>query len=45
MRILIIGVADFIGFHVARKLLQDKNNKIVGIDNINKYYDPSLYIN
>ena len=33
MRILITGIAGFIGFHTAQELLQDTNNFIVGIDN------------
>ena len=36
--ILITGCAGFIGFHVTNFLL-DKGVKIVGIDNINDYYD------
>lgn len=39
--ILVTGSAGFIGFHVAKKLLED-NNKIIGIDSLNNYYDPSL---
>lgn len=39
--ILITGSAGFIGFHVAKKLLEN-NNKIIGIDNFNNYYDPKL---
>ena len=39
--ILITGVAGFIGFHVARRLLQ-AGRSIVGIDNMNAYYDPAL---
>ena len=41
MKILITGVAGFIGFHLARKLI-NKSNIILGIDNINSYYDVSL---
>ena len=41
MKILITGVAGFIGFHVARKLIS-KNFKIIGIDNLNNYYEVSL---
>jgi UDP-glucuronate 4-epimerase len=40
-RILITGVAGFIGFHIARKIM-NKNHKIIGIDNLNKYYDVKL---
>ena len=40
-KILITGVAGFIGFNVAKKLL-NLNYIIVGIDNINNYYDPKL---
>jgi UDP-glucuronate 4-epimerase len=39
--ILVTGAAGFIGFHVARRLLQN-GRKVVGLDNINDYYDPKL---
>lgn len=39
--IIVTGCAGFIGFHVAKKLLERKN-KVVGIDNLNDYYDLSL---
>ena len=41
MKILITGVAGFIGFHLARLLLKNNYN-IVGLDNLNDYYDISL---
>ena len=41
MNFLITGVAGFIGFHLAKLLVKEKN-KIVGIDNINSYYDVIL---
>ena len=40
-RILVTGSAGFIGFHLARKLL-DNDIKVVGLDNLNPYYDPEL---
>jgi UDP-glucuronate 4-epimerase len=39
--ILVTGAAGFIGFHVARRLLQN-GRKVVGLDNLNAYYDPKL---
>lgn len=39
--ILVTGTAGFIGFHVAQQLLAD-NREVVGIDNLNAYYDPKL---
>lgn len=41
MTVLVTGVAGFIGFHVARVLL-DRGDSVVGIDNLNDYYDVSL---
>lgn len=41
MRILITGVAGFIGFHLSKKLL-DESYEVVGIDNLNSYYDSNL---
>ncbi len=38
---LITGVAGFIGFHMARSLLE-KGDRVIGIDNLNTYYDVSL---
>jgi UDP-glucuronate 4-epimerase len=37
----VTGAAGFIGFHVARRLLHDGRD-VVGLDNMNAYYDPSL---
>ena len=39
--ILVTGSAGFIGFHVAQVLLA-RGNHVVGIDNLNSYYDPEL---
>ncbi len=39
--ILVIGAAGFIGFHVARRLLAH-GRPVIGIDNLNPYYDPAL---
>lgn len=41
MKILITGTAGFIGFHLAKKLL-DLGYDIVGLDNLNDYYDVKL---
>ena len=41
MKILVTGAAGFIGFHVARRLLE-RGDHVVGWDNINAYYDVNL---
>jgi len=41
MKVLVTGVAGFIGFHVAKRLLAD-GIRVYGIDNLNGYYDVSL---
>lgn len=41
MTSLVTGVAGFIGFHLARRLLQQEQ-PVVGLDNVNDYYDVSL---
>jgi UDP-glucuronate 4-epimerase len=41
MKILITGAAGFIGFHLSTLLL-DKGYQIIGVDNLNDYYDPKL---
>jgi UDP-glucuronate 4-epimerase len=41
MSILITGAAGFIGFHVAKTLLE-RGDRVVGIDNLNDYYDVRL---
>lgn len=41
MKILITGTAGFIGFHLAKKLLE-RGDTVIGIDNINDYYDVNL---
>jgi UDP-glucuronate 4-epimerase len=41
MKILVTGAAGFIGYHLARRLL-DRGDDVVGLDNLNAYYDPIL---
>jgi UDP-glucuronate 4-epimerase len=41
MKVLLTGVAGFIGYHVAERLLA-RGDQVVAIDNLNDYYDPSL---
>ena len=41
MKILVTGAAGFIGFHTARRLLE-RGDEVVGLDNLNEYYDVSL---
>lgn len=41
MKVLVTGAAGFIGMHVVQILLK-RGDKVVGIDNLNDYYDPCL---
>jgi len=40
-KILVTGAAGFIGFHLSKSLLDD-GYEVLGIDNVNDYYDPNL---
>ena len=41
MKYLVTGAAGFIGMHTAKRLLED-GEEVVGLDNLNDYYDPAL---
>ena len=41
MKILVTGAAGFIGMHAAKRLLE-RGHEVLGIDNLNTYYDPAL---
>jgi UDP-glucuronate 4-epimerase len=41
LKILVTGTAGFIGYHLAKKLLE-RGDEVVGLDNINDYYDVNL---
>lgn len=41
MKILVTGTAGFIGFYTA-KALTEKGHRVIGLDNINDYYDVSI---
>ena len=42
MKVLITGCAGFIGFHLTYKLLKNKKYNVIGLDNLNTYYDLNL---
>ena len=42
MKILVTGSAGFIGAFLCKRLLENSNNEIVGVDSLNDYYDISL---
>lgn len=42
MKVLVTGAAGFIGHHVARRLAETKRCEVLGIDNLNDYYDVAL---
>lgn len=41
MKVLVTGAAGFIGFHLCQALVK-RGDQVIGLDNINNYYDPSL---
>ena len=41
MKILVTGTAGFIGYHLAKKLLE-RGDEVIGLDNINDYYDQNV---
>ena len=41
MKFLVTGAAGFIGYHTAKALLE-RGDEVVGLDNLNEYYDPTL---
>jgi len=42
MNIVVTGASGFIGFHLAKELLKNQDNKVYGLDSLNKYYSISL---
>lgn len=42
MKILVTGAAGFIGAFLCKKLLETTDNKVIGVDNLNDYYDVAL---
>ena len=42
MKVLITGAAGFIGFFLSKRILETSNDIVVGVDNMNDYYDVSL---
>lgn len=41
MKVLVTGAAGFIGFHLAKALIE-RGDDVVGLDNVNSYYDPKI---
>lgn len=43
MKVLVTGAAGFIGFHTVKRLIE-RGDEVIGIDNLNDYYDPGLKV-
>ena len=41
-KVLVTGAAGFIGSFLVKKLLEETDDVIVGLDNVNSYYDPGI---
>lgn len=41
-KVLVTGAAGFIGYHLCKRLLQEEDVELVGLDNLNSYYDVEL---
>ena len=41
MSVIVTGAAGFIGFHIAKALLE-RDESVIGLDSLNNYYDPTL---
>ena len=41
-KVLVTGAAGFIGAFLVKKLLEETDDVIVGLDNLNSYYDPGI---
>ena len=41
-KVLVTGAAGFIGAFLVKKLLEATDDAIVGLDNVNNYYDPGI---
>ena len=42
MKILVTGAAGFIGYHLCKNLSKNKNIELVGVDNLDNYYDVNI---
>lgn len=42
MKVLVTGAAGFIGYHLCRRLAETRRCEVLGVDNLNDYYDPAL---